>query len=66
MAFSNPECLQNQKNFLPNARFISRNPSVSNDASDNLHSHILSAYGQFLAHDMTSVSISTGLLLNFN
>jgi hypothetical protein len=64
--FQQPRMFAKSKKFLPNARFISRNLCVNNDASDNLHSHILSAYGQFLAHDMTSVSISTGLLFNCN
>jgi len=44
---------------LPNPRFISRNLCVDNKRSETLYSHILALFGQFTAHDITSVSIST-------
>jgi hypothetical protein len=50
---------------LPNPRFISRNLCVDNKRSETLYSHILSLFGQFIAHDITSVSISTGQLNDF-
>ena len=61
--FQQPRMFAKSKRFLPNARLISRKLCVNNDASEVLYSHILGAFGQFLAHDMTSVSISTGFFL---
>lgn len=55
-----PRIFSKSRKFLPNARLISRTLCVNNDASEVFYTHILSAFGQFLAHDMSSVSISTG------
>ena len=58
--FQQPRMFSKSRRPLPNSRFISRSLCVNNNLSEVFYSHILATFGQFLAHDMTSVSISTG------
>lgn len=51
----------NKVNGLPNPRVVSRMVSSSNVLQfENFFSHLLPAFGQFMAHDMTLASFSTG------
>ena len=47
-------------NPLPNPRTISRTLFNDNSQTDPTFSHMVAAFGQFLAHDITSASLSTG------
>jgi hypothetical protein len=45
---------------LPNPRTISRALSVDNAQFDETFTHMVAAFGQFLAHDVTSAAVSSG------
>jgi hypothetical protein len=45
---------------LPNPRTISASIAVDNGLVEKFDTHILPLFGQFIAHDVTSASISAG------
>lgn len=45
---------------LPNPRLVSRALADDNGQTETFYTHLLAIFGQFLAHDVTSVAISTG------
>jgi hypothetical protein len=59
---STPRRLGVSKNPLPNPRFISRLIQSDNELFEKVWSHLFTIFGQFLVHDITSLSISSGNL----
>jgi hypothetical protein len=58
-----PRMLAKSGALLPNPRKISALIAVDNGLVDKFDTHILALFGQFLAHEMTSASISAGIWL---
>jgi hypothetical protein len=55
-----PRQLAKSGRLLPNPRSISAHIGTDNSLVEQFDTHILTLFGQFLAHEMTSASISAG------
>ena len=61
--FSTPRTLAVSNNLLPNPRSISRAIFDDNGQWEKIWTHIFAIFGQFLTHDLTSLSITSGKLI---
>ena len=55
-----PRIISKRGNFLPNPRLISRMFKPDNNPSEDTFTHMIAIFGQFITHDMSSASVSTG------